>query len=302
MIKKVMMVGLAVALMGGAGLADENWTASGFDMPESVVFDAPRDRLILSTIIGDPSAADGQGSLVLLTPEGEVTNDVWITGLNAPKGLSIVGDILLVADLTQLHEVDLITGEVLRSLDAPGAVFLNDVSSDGAVAYVSDLLTDSLWRYADGELTLWLSDPQLAHPNGVFLDGDRLLVGAWGSGLRDDFTTEVPGSLLSVSLETKEISVLASEIGNIDGIIRIGDAFTVSDWVAGVLFEVGDDGNVREIGQFAPGLADIASHEGTLYLPMMLDGTLVSKDYRSSRLRPPLGAGANNSKPERFVE
>lgn len=125
MIKKPMMAGLAVTLMASAALADENWTTTGFDMPESVVFDAPRDRVILSTIIGDPGAADGQGSLVLLTPEGELINDGWTTGMNAPKGLSIVGDILLVADLTQLHEVDLITGEIRRSLDAPGAVFLD---------------------------------------------------------------------------------------------------------------------------------------------------------------------------------
>jgi hypothetical protein len=279
MIKKAMMAGLAVTLMASAVLADENWKTIGFDMPESVVFDALRDRVILSTIIGDPGVVDGQGSLVLLTPEGEVINDAWITGLNAPKGLSIVGDILLVADLTQLHEVDLITGEIRRSLDAPGSVFLNDVTSDGDVAYVSDLLTDSLWRYAHGELTLWLSDPQLAHPNGVFLDDDRLLVGSWGSGLRDDFTTEVLGSLLSVSLETRKITVVAPEIGNIDGITRIGDALIVSDWVTGGLFEIGGDGDVLQVGQFAPGLADIASQGGTLYLPMMLDGTLVSQDY-----------------------
>jgi hypothetical protein len=279
MIKNAMMAGLSVTLIASAVLADENWTTIGFDMPESVVFDTTRDRIILSTIIGDPSAVDGQGSLVLLTPEGEVINDAWITGLNAPKGLSIVGDILLVADLTQLHEINLITGEIRRSLDAPGAVFLNDVTSDGDVAYVSDLLTDSLWRYADGELTLWLSNPQLAHPNGVFLDDERLLVGSWGSGLRDDFTTEVPGSLLAVSLETKEISVVAPEIGNIDGVTQIGDALIVSDWVTGGLFEIGGDREVLQVGQFAPGLADIASWGGTLYLPMMLDGTLVSQDY-----------------------
>lgn len=279
MIKNAVMAGLVMALTSSAGLADENWVTYGFDMPESVVFDTHRDRVILSTIIGDPGAADGQGNLVLLTPEGEVINDKWITGLNAPKGLSIVGDILLVADLTQLHEVDLITGEIRRSLDAPGAVFLNDVTSNGDVAYVSDLLTDSLWRYADGELTLWLRDPQLAHPNGVLLDGDRLLVGSWGSGLRDDFTTEVLGSLLSVSLETRDISVVAPEIGNIDGITRIDDALIVSDWVTGGLFEIGGDGDVLQIGQFAPGLADIASRGGTLYLPMMLDGTLVSQDH-----------------------
>lgn len=279
MLKKTMMAGLAATQISTAVLANENWSTFGFDMPESVVFDAPRNRVILSTIIGDPGAVDGQGNLVLLTPDGEVINGAWVTGLNAPKGMSVVGDILLVADLTHVHEIDLATGIIRRSLAAPGSVFLNDVTSDGDVAYVSDLLTDSLWRYAQGALTLWLSDPQLAHPNGVLLDNDRLLVGSWGLGLRDDFTTEVPGSLLSVSLETREISVVAAELGNIDGITRIGDALIVSDWVTGGLFEVGDDGDVRQTGQFAPGLADITAQAGTLYLPMMLEGALISQDY-----------------------
>lgn len=279
MIAKALTAGLALALMASTGLADQNWTARGFDMPESAIVDAARNRVILSTIIGNPSAADGRGSLVLLTPDGEVTDDEWVTGLNAPKGLSIVGNTLLVADLTQLHEIDLITGDIRRSLDAPGAVFLNDVTSNGEVAYVSDLMTDSLWRYADGELTRWLVDPQLSHPNGVFLDGDRLIVGSWGAGLQDDFTTDVAGSLLSISLETQEITVVAPEIGNIDGITRIGDAVIVSDWVTGGLFEIGGNGEVRQIDQLARGVADIASHGSTLYLPMMLDGTLVSRDY-----------------------
>lgn len=279
MIKKTMLAGLALVLNTSAALADEAWTAGGFDMPESAVFDTERNRIILSTIIGNPGAADGQGSLVLLTPDGDVIDANWAVGLDAPKGMAILGDVLLVADLTRLHEIDLATGEIRRSLAMPKAVFLNDVTSDGEVAYVSDLMTDSLWRYANGEYTLWLSDPQLAHPNGVFLDEGRLLVGSWGSGLRDDFTTETPGSLLSISLETREISVVAPGIGNIDGITRIDDAIIVSDWVTGGLFEIGSDGEAHQTAKFAPGLADISSDGSTLYLPMMLDGTLISQNY-----------------------
>lgn len=279
MIRHTILAGLAVVLTASATLADDSWTTGGFDMPESAIFDAAHDRIILSTIIGNPGAADGQGSLIILTPEGDVIDARWTVGLDAPKGMAILGNSLLVADLTRLHEIDLATGDILHSLVAPEAVFLNDVASDGTVAYVSDLLTDSLWRYADGKLSLWLSDPQLAHPNGVYLDEDRLLVGSWGTGLRDDFTTEGPGSLLAISLATKEIGVVAPEIGNLDGITRIDDTIIVSDWVTGGLFEIDQDGTARKTGQFAPGLADISSHEGTLYLPMMLDGTLISQSY-----------------------
>ena len=119
----------------------------------------------------------------------------------------------------------------------------------------------------------------LSHPNGIFLDNDRLIVGSWGAGLNADFTTEVPGSLLSVALDTQEISVIASEVGNIDGITRIDDAIIVSDWVSGALFSVDSSDNVHELAQLEQGLADISSHNSTLYLPMMFQGSLTSQKY-----------------------
>lgn len=276
---KGFLIGLVITMSGNAALADGTWTARGFDMPESAIVDPTRDRIILSTIIGNPSQADGQGNLVLLSPDGEVLNEAWTTGLNAPKGMAIVGDTLLVADLTQMHEIDLATGNIRRSITAPDAVFLNDVTSDGEVSYISDLMTDSIWQYADGELSLWLRDPRLSHPNGVLVDGDRLLIGSWGAGLRDDFTTDVPGSLLSVALDSKEISIIAPELGNIDGIALIGDSILVSDWVTGSLIEISADGETHLLAQYGPGLADISAEGRTLYLPMMLDGTLISKVY-----------------------
>lgn len=274
------VTGLVIAVSADAVFAGENWTARDFDMPESAIVDTARDRIILSTIIGQPGAADGQGNLVLLSVDGAVLDDAWTTGLDAPKGIAIVGDILLVADLTRIHEVDLATGNIRRSITVPDATFLNDVTSDGDVAYISDLLTDSIWRYASGEVSLWLSDPQLSHPNGVFIDGDRLLVGSWGAGLRGDFTTDVPGSLLSVSLDSQTISVVVSEVGNIDGIARIGSTIIISDWITGNLTGVNASGETYQVAQFGPGLADISAEGQTLYLPMMLDGTLISLDYQ----------------------
>lgn len=144
MIKTTILTGLALVFVGGAVLADESWTVGGFNMPESAIFDAPRDRIILSTIIGNPGEADGEGSIVLLSPDGEVIDSDWATGLDAPKGMAIVGDILLVADLTRLHEIDLVTGQIRRSLDLPEAVFLNDITSDNETAYITDMLADTI--------------------------------------------------------------------------------------------------------------------------------------------------------------
>jgi len=270
---------LVMALSANAVSAETLWTTGGFDMPESALFDPVRDRIIVSVIGGHPGEADGNGTLALLSADGDLLDAAWTTGLNAPKGMALVGDTLLVADLTQLHEIDAATGELRRSLTAPGAVFLNDVSADGTAAFISDFMANTLWRYEGGRLALWLEDPQLSHPNGLLLDGDRLIVGSWGQGMQTDFSTQTPGSLLSVSLATQEITVLAEAVGNIDGVVRIGEALLVSDWNTGQLFEIAPGGNAVLVGEYAPGLADISAHGSTLFLPSMLEGTISARAY-----------------------
>lgn len=252
------------------------WNVDGFDMPESVTIDMRRDRLIVSSIVGHPGQADGNGTLALLSPEGEILDAEWVTGLNAPKGMAIVGDILLVTDLTQLHEIDVNTGALLRSIDVENAAFLNDITSDGTRAFISGFMTNNIWRYEDAELSLWMNDPELHHPNGLLIEGDTLLVGSWGQGMRDDFTTASAGDLLAIDIRSKEIEIIASELGNLDGIARLGDEIIVSDWVSGALFSVTPDGTPTQIAQLAAGLADIAASGDTLYAPMMLDGAVLA--------------------------
>ncbi len=256
-----------------------SWTAGPFDMPESAIFDATHDRIIVSVIHGHPGEADGNGHLALLSPNGEISDPSWITGLDAPKGMAIVGETLLVADLTRLHEIDLATGTLLRSLDVEGAVFLNDITSDGEQAYVSDFMGNRIWYYQAGDMTVWLEDEALAHPNGLFLDEERIVVGSWGQGLRDDFSTEVPGALLAVDLETQAISTIVPSLGNLDGVVRIGDVLLVSDWITGQLFEVSADGTHTLVAEYPAGLADIAAYNNTLILPFMLEGNVSLQTY-----------------------
>lgn len=256
-----------------------DWTAGPFDMPESAIFDPAQDRIIVSVIVGHPGAADGDGYLALVSPEGEVLQQNWITGLSAPKGMGILGDVLLVADLTQLHEIDIPSGTLIRSMDVPGAVFLNDITTDGEQAYVSDFMGNRIWRYHDGDMTVWLDDDALAHPNGLLLDGSRLLVASWGQGMRDDFTTEAPGALLAVDLQTQAVRAIAPELGNLDGIARIGDRLLVNDWITGQVFEIDPDGSYSVTAQYPAGLADIAAYGDMLLLPSMLEGHVSAQTY-----------------------
>lgn len=271
---------LATAGIAPSAQADPaGWTAGPFDMPESAIFDDSHNRIVLSVIGGNPGEADGNGALALLSLTGGISDPAWITGLDAPKGMAIVGTTLLVADLARLHEIDLTTGTLLRSLDVEGAVFLNDIASDGQQAFVSDLMANRILRYIDGEVTLWLEDAALHHPNGLLLDADRLLVGSWGQGLRADFTTDQPGDVLSITLADQQIDVIASGVGNLDGVAKIDGHLLVNDWITGEVFKIDASGGLSSVAKFAPGLADISGYENTLLLPSMLDGTLSTQTY-----------------------
>jgi hypothetical protein len=256
-----------------------SWSSGPFDMPESAIFDATHDRVIISVIQGHPGEEDGNGHLALLSLDGAISEPSWITGLDAPKGMAIVGETLLVADLMRLHEIDLATGTLLRSLEVDGAMFLNDITSNGEQAYVSDFIGNRIWRYQAGEMTVWLEDEALAHPNGLLLDEERLIVGSWGKGMRGDFSTEVPGSLIAVDLETQAISTIVPSLGNLDGVVRIGHTLLVSDWITGQLFEVGADGSHTVVAEYPAGLADIAAYGNTLVLPSMLEGNVSARAY-----------------------
>ena len=269
------LLGLSSPLMADT----PHWTVDGLDMPESAIFDPTHQRLIVSVMVGHPGKADGNGHLALLSANGEVLDPNWVTGLDAPKGMAIVGDTLLIADLTRLHEVDLQTGKLLRSLNVPDAVFLNDITSDGEQAFVSDFMRHQIWQYRAGEMSLWLEDTALAHPNGLLLDDTRLVVGSWGQGMREDFSTEEPGALLAVDLETQAITPIVPDLGNLDGVVRINDALLVNDWITGQLFEVGSDGTVNRTAEYAAGLADIAAYNNTLFLPSMLEGSISAQPY-----------------------
>ena len=87
------------------------------------------------------------------------------------------------------------------------------------------------------------------------IDGNTLVVGAWGM-ITDPatFATAVKGRVKLVDLETKAITnVGTGPTANIDGIVKYGDDYFITDWAAGALIQVsaggsasGPEGRVQE--------------------------------------------------------
>ena len=273
---------LVLLLAAPAAVAEEAWTASGFEQPESIVYDSGRDVFYVSNIAGEPNAKDGAGYISRLAADGSVQEAQWVAGFDAPKGMVLAGDTLYVSDIDRLVAVDLESGEISGTWPAEGAVFLNDTAVDFAGrVYVSDMMTNRVYVLDGDSVSVWLEDEALAHPNGLEVQDGKLLVAAWGKDIQDDFTTKEPGRLLSVDLETKAITPVGDGpgVGNLDGIEPDGaGGWLTTDWIAGGLHRIDADGKAEEILDLARGAPDLEylPDQKLAIVPMMLDGVVVA--------------------------
>ena len=281
---KALITSTLLAIIGIAAIpaaqAGEIWRASGLEQPESALFDAANKRIIVSNIVGNPGQADGNGYLSLLSLDGKLTTQHWTDGMDAPKGMAISGGKLYVADITKIRVVDLASGKLVSTIDVPNAVFLNDMTADASgKVYVTDMLADAIYRI-DGETPeLFVKDAVLASPNGVFAEGNRLIVASWGKGIKADFSTAEPGGLLAVDLTSKAVSPLpgAQNFADLDGVIAIGDSIYATAYMTGTLYRYKDGGKPELVATFKPGSADIGTDgKSTIYVPLMNEGEVAA--------------------------
>ena len=268
-------------------------TPNDLKNPESVAFAPKQNVLFVSNVNGKPTLKDQNGFISKVSPSnGSIIELNWVTGLNAPKGIAISNNNsrLYVSDLTDLVEIDIDNGKIIKRFNAPGSAFLNDVVSDNqGNIYVSDTITNTIYKL-DGNnnnntssLQTWLQSPQLNGPNGLHVDNskNRLIVASLGDLSKPGAGIEV------VDLKSKTISTLGKEgttspFGGLDGIVS--DAaethYYVTDNPAGKVYTVNADGrgygtliDLRRQGaadlEFIPG-------QNMIIIPIMQDNKLVS--------------------------
>lgn len=270
-------IGIATTPAAHAG---EIWRATGFEQPESALFDAANKRLIVSNIVGNPGDTDGNGYLSVLSLDGKITTRHWTDGMDAPKGMAISGGKLYVADITKVRVVDLESGKLVSTIDVPNAVFLNDMTADASgKVYVTDMLADAIYRIDGDRPELFSKDATLASPNGIFADGNRLVVASWGKGIKPDFSTAEPGGLISVDLASKAVTPLpgAQKFADLDGVIIIGDSIYATAFMTGTLYRYRDGGTPEAVAHFKPGSADIGTDsKSTIFVPLMNEGEVAA--------------------------
>ena len=266
-------------------------TPSDLKNPESVVYAPKQNVLFVSNVDGKPDQKDQKGFISKVSPSnGSIIQLNWITGLNAPKGIAIYNNSkLYVSDITDLVEIDIASGKIIKRFTAPGSVFLNDVASDGhGNIYVSDTITNTIYKLDTNAkdsmaLQIWLKSPELNGPNGLHVDNNknRLIVASLGDMSK-------PGAGIKVvDLKNKAIRSLGKEgttspFGGLDGIESNANEthYYVTDNPAGKVYTVNADGTGYGIllDLHTQGTADLGyiPNQSTIIIPLMQDNKLVA--------------------------
>lgn len=238
----------------------------GFQTPESALHDAAGDVYLVSNINGGPAAADDNGFISRVAPDGTVRSLKWIDGaaadvtLNAPKGMGIVGDTLFVADLNAVRLFHRDTGRPLGTRTIAAATFLNDIAvgPDGTV-YVSDSGlkpdfsasgTDAVYRFdRAGNPVQLIADTTLGRPNGLAADSAMLTVVTFGSG-----------EIYTVDLRTgrRGASMPKAPGGQLDGVVKLADgSLLVSSWEGKAVYQAHAGGHYVVVADSVEAPADI---------------------------------------------
>jgi hypothetical protein len=250
----------ATATAAASSPAPIRLAAVGFATPESVLHDTGSDLYLVSNINGAPLDKDDNGFIARVSPEGRVTELKWIDGasddvtLNAPKGMAIVAGTLYVADIDTIRLFDRTTGAAKGEVPVAGATFLNDVApAPGGGVYFTDSGlkagasgfepsgSDAVYRLAaDGSVKAILEGPDLEAPNGIAVDGDRVLV------------VTFRGRELYAIEGGKRQALATLPAGSLDGLARLPDGrWAVSSWQSKTVYAGPAE------GPFAPILTDV---------------------------------------------
>lgn len=257
----IVVLSFAASIVNAQHSLTKLWqTDSVLAIPESVKFDGNNQILYVSLIDGDGSKKDGKGGVAKLKLDGSIIDTLWITGLNAPKGLALYGDLLYVADLSDVVVVQVSEGKVIKKIPVERAVFLNDIAVDkNGVVYVSDSRKNKVHQIINSNVTVFADG--LPNANGVLTVGSDVYVLA-------------SGDLWKFDNQKNKTKIAGDMEKSTDGLEMVAPGeFLVSCW-SGVIYYV-KDGKVEQLLDTRPeksNTADIGydSKNKIVYVPTFL--------------------------------
>jgi sugar lactone lactonase YvrE len=264
----------------GSRMASKTGELYDLKGPEAARYDHDQMVWFVANINGSPVAKDNNGFIARLSAGGKVDSLQFIVGgrggvtLNGPKGMTITGDTLWVADIDAVRAFNKRTGAPITSVKVAGAKFLNDITAgpDGTL-YVTDTGLaaddkglshpgpDRIYQIKGGKATVALESPDLAAPNGIAWMDDALVIAPFAGT-----------NLVAWSPGEKTVRTIGSGPGQQDGIEILSDGrLLVTSWADSSLFVL-KDGKRTRVAYPVPSPADIGfDGKSRIAVPLLME-------------------------------
>lgn len=258
----------------------------GLKTPESVLYVPEEDVYLVSNVNGPATAADGNGFISKISPDGQVLELKWIDGakqgtkLDAPKGMAIAGDVLYVADIKWVRLFDRKTGKSIGNVGVGGATFLNDVSpnTNGKGVWISDsgmkfgdkgaepTNSDGVFVVTNMQAKAVKKDKTMGWPNGLLADENGTWVINYGNN-----------ELYYLTKDGKKEQAQNLPKGSLDGIVKAQDgSVLVSSWEAKAIYQGKPGTEFKEVVTGIESPADIGydSKRNRVLVPLFMKDEL----------------------------
>ncbi|MBX2079162.1 ATP-binding protein [Campylobacter peloridis] len=249
----------------------------GLSYPESVYVD--EDNVYVSNLGKElaPLSKDNDGFIARLSKDGKIIENDFIKNLNAPKGMSKIGDILYIADIDVIYGFNVKNKKEVFKLPIENAVFLNDIAVlNDDILLISDTGTGFIHKIflKDKKYENFIHlDPKYGGPNGLLVDKNTLFVAGY------DPSDKTGGKIISIDVNTKEIKELSDKVEQFDGIVYDKNKnLLISSWgknLQGYIYNLKDNKEVKLNLKDIKGPADIFFDGEYLWVPKMAENALI---------------------------
>lgn len=238
----------------------------------SVLYDAEHQMIYASCINGRPTKRDGNGYLSRVDLTGAILAVKWVTGLDAPKGMTIWRSNLVVVDIDRLIIINRDTGRTLQNLKVPEARFLTDAAAcKDRFLFLSDTFGEKIFVFDGETVTPLPPHRKIISPSALAVQEDWLVVGSY----RND-------RVVALHCESHRVKFLFKGFLKTDGLVSLNDE---GDWLVSEL--TGTVSKVRVKGdqvllldtrsrQINSGDIDYVPDKGILLVPTFFSDRVVA--------------------------
>lgn len=250
----------------------------GFASPESIYVN---NNDVYVSNVGtklEPLAKDNDGFISKLDKNGNVVDKFFIKNINAPKGMSVIGDVLYVVDIDVLRGFNLKSKKEVFNLPIKNAIFLNDIAiKDNNTLFVSDTGTGII-HLVDLKKKKYSTFVQLdlqkyAGPNGLLINGNNLITVTY------DANGKLDGMVLEIDMQNKKMKQISNLRGALDGVVLDAqNNLLVSSWgenLEGKVYKIqNNDFEALDLPDIK-GPADMFFDGEFLWIPKMVEGKIL---------------------------